>query len=73
MSTRAGRAGTALLIVALLAGCGQKGPLYLPAKPKAKVPATTNAPSTASPSAASPSPPSSAPPPAVASPAPARP
>lgn len=68
MSTRAGLAGTALLIVVLLAGCGQKGPLYLPAKPKAKVPATTNAPSTASPSL-----PSSVPPPAAASPAPARP
>ncbi len=31
---------TALLVALLLAGCGQKGPLYLPDKKKAKVPAT---------------------------------
>lgn len=34
------RAVTGLLIALLLAGCGQKGPLYLPDKKKAKVPAT---------------------------------
>jgi predicted small lipoprotein YifL len=30
----------ALLIAGILAGCGQKGPLYLPEKKKAKVPST---------------------------------
>jgi predicted small lipoprotein YifL len=55
MSAPARLAGTALLIATLLAGCGQKGPLYLPAKPKAKVPAATSAPTPASPAAASPS------------------
>jgi predicted small lipoprotein YifL len=55
MAVPARLAGTALLIAALLAGCGQKGPLYLPAKPKAKVPAATSAPTPSSPAAASPS------------------
>ncbi|MGH8207181.1 MAG: LPS translocon maturation chaperone LptM [Steroidobacteraceae bacterium] len=57
--------GGALLIAALLAlaGCGQKGPLYLPTKPKTKVPAATSAPPTVSPSVApqSAAPPSQAP------------
>ncbi|WP_460840923.1 LPS translocon maturation chaperone LptM [Noviherbaspirillum agri] len=38
----------AMLILAALAGCGQKGPLYLPAKP---VPAATPAPQAAPPTA----------------------
>ncbi|HZW21881.1 LPS translocon maturation chaperone LptM [Noviherbaspirillum sp.] len=33
-----------LSIAILLAGCGQKGPLYLPAKPPAATPMTTPAP-----------------------------
>jgi len=35
----------AILIAALLAGCGQKGPLYLPAKPTpVAIPATQQTP-----------------------------
>jgi len=46
---------TAAVLLSLLAGCGQKGPLYLPDKKKAKVPATqTEAAPAASPQQASP-------------------
>ena len=41
---------TLLLVIALLAGCGQKGPLYLPAPPGPAVPAP--APDAAGPAAA---------------------
>ena len=34
-----GRVLTGLLLVALLAGCGQKGPLYLP-KPQPQLPSS---------------------------------
>ena len=44
---RPGRVLTGLLLVALLAGCGQKGPLYLP-KPQSQPPLSEQ-PSTATP------------------------
>ncbi|MFC3337239.1 LPS translocon maturation chaperone LptM [Paracandidimonas soli] len=41
---RAHRAATAAILLALLAGCGYKGPLYLPPPPAAADPALTEPP-----------------------------
>jgi predicted small lipoprotein YifL len=47
---------TAAALLALLAGCGQKGALYLPDKKPAPVTAPTTAPPPATPPAAAPAP-----------------